>query len=139
VAIGLGVLGLVLVWASGTDPRLIDEEQEQLRSLGCLPAGRAARWRSCPNVQVGMWLGSEAPPRRLVARLSAAAPTSSAPAQPVLPGAVEEDEVYLDGWIAGYGRPGNHLDVSQGVGMSRIPARFNTPPELTPFLLGAAG
>jgi hypothetical protein len=36
---------------------------------------------------------------------------------------LEEDEVHVDGWIAGYGRPGNHLYVSRGVGMSRIPAR----------------
>lgn len=47
--------------------------------------------------------------------------------------------MHVDGWIAGYGRPGNHLYVSRGVGMSRIPARFTYPPELTIFVLGAAG
>ena len=46
----------------------------------------------------------------------------------------------VDGWIDGYGAPGNRLYVSRGVGMSVAPVRINCPPELTLFTLrGAPG
>ena len=42
-----------------------------------------------------------------------------------------EDEVHADGWIEGYGSPGNRLYVNRGVGFSVVPLRLNCPPELT--------
>jgi hypothetical protein len=38
---------------------------------------------------------------------------------------------YLDGWLDGYGQPGNRLYVNRGIGFSRRPIRFACPPELT--------
>ena len=40
-----------------------------------------------------------------------------------------------DGWIEGYGKPGNHLFINRGVGFSAIPIRINCPPEVTWFTL----
>lgn len=48
---------------------------------------------------------------------------------------LRDDEVTADGWIDGYGAADNRLYVSRGIGMSRIPARFNCPPELTRMTL----
>lgn len=44
-------------------------------------------------------------------------------------------DVPMDGWAAGYGRPGNRLYVSCGVGFSRVPIRLGARPELTVFTL----
>ncbi len=52
---------------------------------------------------------------------------------------VERDRVHADGWIEGYGAPGNHLYVNRGIGFSLLPVRINCPPELTLFTLGRAG
>jgi predicted MPP superfamily phosphohydrolase len=40
-------------------------------------------------------------------------------------------DVLGHGWIDGYGRNGNRLYVSRGLGMSWAPIRFASPPELT--------
>lgn len=48
---------------------------------------------------------------------------------------VKEDAVHADGWIDGYGAPGNRLYVNRGIGFSVLPIRFNCPPELTIFTL----
>lgn len=48
---------------------------------------------------------------------------------------VKEDEVHADGWISGYGQPGNRLYVNRGIGFSIIPIRINCPPEITLFTL----
>jgi predicted MPP superfamily phosphohydrolase len=42
---------------------------------------------------------------------------------------------YVDGWIRGYGQPGNRLYVNRGVGFSHLPLRFGCRPELTLFTL----
>lgn len=47
-------------------------------------------------------------------------------------------EVTADGWIHGYGEPGNQLYVNRGVGMSVVPIRLFCPPELTVLTLHAA-
>ena len=47
----------------------------------------------------------------------------------------KEDEVHADGWIDGYGQPGNRLYVNRGIGFSIIPIRINCPPEITLFTL----
>ena len=40
------------------------------------------------------------------------------------------------GWVAGdFGRPGNRLYITRGIGFSRVPVRINAPPELTYFTL----
>ena len=59
---------------------------------------------------------------------------------PFLPGwsylrFVEDAEVNTDGWIDGYGAPGNRLFVNRGIGMSVIPARLNASPAITIFEL----
>ncbi|CAN5618613.1 hypothetical protein BH20VER1_BH20VER1_13310 [soil metagenome] len=48
-------------------------------------------------------------------------------------------ESVLSGWIKNYGAPGNRLYVNRGIGFSRLPIRFNAPPEITLFTLQAAG
>jgi len=48
---------------------------------------------------------------------------------------IKEDKVHADGWIDGYGQPGNHLYVNRGIGFSIIPIRINCPPEITLFTL----
>jgi len=48
---------------------------------------------------------------------------------------ISEDEVTVDGWISGYGQPGNQLYVNRGIGFSHIPIRLNCPPEVTLFTL----
>lgn len=47
----------------------------------------------------------------------------------------KEDQVHADGWIDGYGQPGNDLYVNRGIGFSIIPLRINCPPEVTLFTL----
>ena len=42
---------------------------------------------------------------------------------------------YADGWIEGYGQPGNRLYVNRGLGFSMIPVRIGCPPEVTFFTL----
>jgi predicted MPP superfamily phosphohydrolase len=39
------------------------------------------------------------------------------------------------GWVDGYGRPGNRLYVNRGIGFSSLPVRFRCRPELTLFAL----
>lgn len=41
------------------------------------------------------------------------------------------DTIHADGWISGYGAPGNRLYVTRGIGMSVLPVRLNCMPELT--------
>ena len=53
-------------------------------------------------------------------------------------GIVSKGEVHADGWIDGYGAPGNRLYVNRGVGFSTIPVRINCPPELTYITLTGA-
>jgi uncharacterized protein len=48
---------------------------------------------------------------------------------------IKGDIVRIAGWIPGYGKPGNHLYINRGIGFSRLPIRFNCPPELTIFTL----
>lgn len=48
---------------------------------------------------------------------------------------VEEGKVHADGWINGYGAPGNQLYVNRGIGFSIVPIRINCPPEVTLFTL----
>lgn len=50
----------------------------------------------------------------------------------------KEDKVHADGWIDGYGQPGNKLYVNRGIGFSLIPIRINCPPEITFFTLRPA-
>ena len=50
----------------------------------------------------------------------------------------KEDRVHADGWIDGYGRPGNRLYVNRGIGFSALPLRINCMPELTLFTLRRA-
>lgn len=50
----------------------------------------------------------------------------------------KQDKVHTDGWIDGYGKPGNRLYVNRGVGFSMIPIRINAPPEVTLFTLRRA-
>ena len=42
------------------------------------------------------------------------------------------------GWIDGYGEPGNRLYVNRGIGFSSLPVRFRCRPELTLFSLRRA-
>lgn len=51
---------------------------------------------------------------------------------------VQGGEVHVDGWIDGFGEPGNRLYVNRGIGMSLVPLRVNAPPELTIFTLQGA-
>jgi predicted MPP superfamily phosphohydrolase len=46
-----------------------------------------------------------------------------------------KDEITADGWISGYGEPGNRLYVNRGIGFSFAPIRIACPPELTWFVL----
>lgn len=47
-----------------------------------------------------------------------------------------EDEIHADGWAPdGYGQGGNRLYITRGIGMSLLPLRINSPPELTYFVL----
>jgi predicted MPP superfamily phosphohydrolase len=48
-----------------------------------------------------------------------------------------QDEITADGWIDGYGAPGNRLYVNRGIGFSVAPIRIACPPELTWFVLNA--
>ena len=48
-----------------------------------------------------------------------------------------QDEITADGWITGYGAPGNRLYVNRGIGFSVAPLRIACPPELTWFVLNA--
>lgn len=51
---------------------------------------------------------------------------------------VRKEQVHADGWIKGYGEPGNQLYVNRGIGFSYIPIRINCTPELTVFTLQAS-
>jgi hypothetical protein len=44
---------------------------------------------------------------------------------------LREEDVHVDGWIEDYGAKGNRLYVNRGIGFSKLPLRFNCPPELT--------
>lgn len=46
-----------------------------------------------------------------------------------------KDQVHADGWIDGYGQPGNRLYVNRGIGFSYAPIRINCRPEVTLFTL----
>ncbi|MEC9483481.1 MAG: metallophosphoesterase [Halomonas sp.] len=46
-----------------------------------------------------------------------------------------ENNVHADGWVDGYGQPGNHLYVNRGIGFSVIPVRINAAPEVTMITL----
>ncbi len=48
---------------------------------------------------------------------------------------VEDDEIHVDGWIEGFGEPGNQLYVNRGIGFSVAPIRINCRPEITLFTL----
>jgi predicted MPP superfamily phosphohydrolase len=48
---------------------------------------------------------------------------------------VKGEKVHADGWIDGYGKPGNRLYVNRGIGFSKVPIRINCRPELTMFTL----
>jgi len=48
---------------------------------------------------------------------------------------VKGEKVHADGWIDGYGKPGNRLYVNRGIGFSKVPIRINCRPELTIFTL----
>lgn len=52
-----------------------------------------------------------------------------------LVGWLEDLDVPMDGWASGYGRRGNRLYVSCGVGFSRVPIRLGARPQLTVFTL----
>jgi uncharacterized protein len=47
-------------------------------------------------------------------------------------------ENYRAGWRDGYGRPGNRLYVTRGIGFSSLPMRIGCPPEVTFFTLRRA-
>lgn len=49
--------------------------------------------------------------------------------------AVKRWPQYADGWIDGYGEPGNRLYVNRGLGFSLIPVRIGCRPEVTFFTL----
>ncbi len=44
----------------------------------------------------------------------------------------------MDGWIEGFGEPGNQLYVNRGIGFSVVPIRILCPPEVTLFTLRSA-
>ena len=50
-----------------------------------------------------------------------------------------DETVHADGWIDGYGQPGNRLYVNRGIGFSSFPVRINCRPELTLFTLQREG
>ena len=50
-------------------------------------------------------------------------------------GRVESEPRPISGWIEDEGTAGNHLYVNRGIGFSRLPVRFNAPPEITVFTL----
>lgn len=41
----------------------------------------------------------------------------------------------ISGWMDNCGQPGNRLYINRGIGFSRVPLRFNAPPEITVFTL----
>ncbi|HEV2131828.1 MAG TPA: metallophosphoesterase, partial [Longimicrobiaceae bacterium] len=51
---------------------------------------------------------------------------------------LQNDRVHADGWIDGYGAPGNRLYVNRGIGFSTLPMRLFCPPEVTFFTLRRA-
>ena len=51
---------------------------------------------------------------------------------------IRDARVHVDGWIDGYGRPGNRLYVNRGIGFSKLPIRINALPEITVFTLRGA-
>lgn len=53
-------------------------------------------------------------------------------------GRVNKERPQMSGWIEDYGQPGNRLYINRGIGFSRLPIRFNAPPEITIFTLRSA-
>lgn len=53
-------------------------------------------------------------------------------------GRVDAKPQPISGWMPGWGAPGNRLYVNRGIGFSRLPLRFNSPPEITLFTLRRA-
>ena len=51
---------------------------------------------------------------------------------------VGKGETRADGWIDGYGAPGNRLYVNRGIGFSDVPVRINCAPEVTILTLRRA-
>ena len=52
---------------------------------------------------------------------------------------VRDEDVHADGWHEGdFGEEGNRLYVTRGIGMSLVPMRINSPPEVTYFRLRAS-
>lgn len=51
---------------------------------------------------------------------------------------VEEYDIHVDGWIEGFGPPGDQLYVNRGIGFSTVPLRINCRAEVTLFTLRAA-
>jgi uncharacterized protein len=51
----------------------------------------------------------------------------------------KKEKVHADGWIDGFGQPGNRLYVNRGIGFSYLPLRLNCPPEVTIITLRRAG
>ena len=47
-------------------------------------------------------------------------------------------DVLGNGWIEGYGQPGNRLYVNRGIGFADVPVRLFCPPELTIFTVRAS-
>lgn len=52
---------------------------------------------------------------------------------------VEGDDVHVDGWIEGYGEPGDRLYVNRSIGFSVAPIRIAAMPEVTLFTLRPEG
>jgi predicted MPP superfamily phosphohydrolase len=50
----------------------------------------------------------------------------------------KEEKAHADGWIHGFGQPGNRLYVNRGIGFSYVPVRINCPPEITMITLRRA-
>ena len=50
-------------------------------------------------------------------------------------GRVDSEPRPISGWIEDEGAADNHLYVNRGIGFSRLPVRFNAPPEITVFTL----
>lgn len=50
-------------------------------------------------------------------------------------GRVHDEPRPIRGWMDNCGEPGNRLYINRGIGFSRLPLRFNAPPEITVFTL----
>ena len=122
----LAFVVLLALYGVLIEPNLIDVEEETAVIPGLPPAWEGKRIAAIGDMQVGMWLANTSTIR--------------------LPFTPEwswitfrlEDEVHADGWIDGYGAPGNRLYVNRGIGFSVLPIRINCPPEITMFTLSGA-